>query len=789
MKFFNLSLALVLSSALVACEAKRNPYFENEEDAQFKVNGVSLVKAQNTGWDSSNKPNKKMLNLSACITDLMGAAVPPRLKFKIQLGKQVLNRTTNRDGCLEWGQEIGFNRRAPSKYYKMTITFIGQSELGGRYNVEIAVDPKEADVLDLSKRNNKRLEGVELETYEPEGFAIPNITKNAMIPSEPEVLNGEVIPNSNVIPNQGPASITMNIASAELRRLQLNQDEPYSINENLDLSVQYTYEFSTTPRYFIKSFDSNETEEIPSTGNYKVSLAIIEEPEFSVTKIWEELNRSPDLKTLANSASITTEALALKIAAKSMMSNGNNQMLTNIIKRKLMAKALLPHVQQTATFTTKMTTQFGLTQEITMSLKKLALLETRALMAVTVQPLDSDIGANVKADGAGYIASIGNPGSVKIQPWPIEADLLHAERLQAESQKVKLKPLENFFYKSNNADGDKAFKPLDLTDIPRNAAPNAIGKAYSIKDNLETYLADGFKNKYDKLKFEMSFCYKLFNSPQMQNLSASRRHVLINSCTQTPEVYLNIQQLEFVEKVLDTKAVREGHTINIPITISRGFSYGRQEGANWGSKFDASIALSGNISGGLKTPDLKGLGDKASLGAGLGLNLAAGNTWYYSYGVSVSQGVSSGVSTNMSINFNAELNQFRLNLETRRCTIVSFNDTIKKFLEKNKAEPNKGFVVCSNKTVPNSYLESYYIIAQDCRSSIRDCTSGREGLLRMMVRGREFFAYFENVLKQTDLKMVLQKIPQDALRAQVRSWSTDIDSFLTSQIFPGAIAH
>lgn len=800
MKFFNLSFALVLASALVACEAKRNPYFENE-DSQFILSSVSAKSAPTSQSELTNETNRITYNFDACLADLTGASVPPKLKFAVKIGNESQIVTTNRLGCIQWPQVIGFNPLVKDKYYVLTFVITGHNELGGQMNVDVAVNPWLDDVVNLNDKQNKKLEGIQLERYEAQGFVITNISSSGSStrPNSTDI-NTSVIPQSNVIPNQGVA-LRMRVNSVTIELEKRNEDAPFTVDQNLDLYVHKVYKFTSDIKFFKQTSQNLHKEVVPVGGRYRVTLAILNEPNFDVPTLWDDLKAVTSTDEIIQGKGKSKSFAAMATVLEQDPTLATNRMTINQ-KRELIAKTMLQYVHQTTSFELDVTPEEGFKKgSLPLTVKQLELANTRAVLAVTIQPLTEDIGHLIKTDGSAYIKSIGEPGSVTLNTWPIEADLIHAERIAAENKKKALKPLELFFQASyvkaeqQRLPRDRAFQPLDKKDLPANQNPVALNQVYPFEKELDKYLSNEWtlqpnprggvlpSNHAVKVRaairgFQQALCVKAFYNAHIRNISDQKKMELAMVCANTAgNGWIAINKLDFV----DDEGMKPAQIMGLPmidkLSVGRSLSLGLSNSTSYGWKFDGSA--SGSLSAG--TGDMFGP---------VGFNFSVGPSVFYSTGQTVSKSNGSSASLASSIDFSVESSTFRFERNTRKCIAITYTDRAKEQLKKANASVHEGFLTCSATNVaPRQYEETYYIITQACPSDsqIADCKSSRENVIRLMIRGKKFYKHFETMVRSTDLGLLLEKVPHDALQNYVKGLGPQLKTYNSNQVAPGVV--
>ena len=110
-----------------------------------------------------------------------------------------------------------------------------------------------------------------------------------------------------------------------------------------------------------------------------------------------------------------------------------------------MSQLMLPFVHQTHQTVVEMTADFGLQTEINVALDHTSFFQKRALIAITIEPLSSDLQKVVKADGAGLAPNMYSiSGISNFLPLKIEADLIHRERQSFLNSHKPIKAIQIF---------------------------------------------------------------------------------------------------------------------------------------------------------------------------------------------------------------------------------------------------------------------------------------------------------------------------------------------------------
>jgi len=811
---FSKVLLLLTTVTLAACDTKRNPYF-NDEEAQFRVTSVNVLSTQSLGRNSFGHVNQVRYDLSVCIQDLTQTPVPPRLKFDIVVGSETISRQTTEDGCLNWTREIGFDPNKQEKFYILTTTIVGSGELRGRLRIDIALNPWRRQFIDLRKNPDAIPATTEVERVRPESdsFKLKDISsapRNERSGKE----TPEATPESNVLPQSnafstesGPTNSTLRMAinGSNLRKIRLDPRKPYTVDRNLTLTTHEIFEFGVQINFFVSNFEHPETQVAPRNGRFKVSLAIIEEPDYEIDDLWKFLDRTKTVRSLLVSQEKSRWLIDLQVATVKLMSekklHANSELSLNL-KRRIVAKALVPYVIQTKQFETEMDPQIGIADTIRLSFSRLAQMKDRVLLAYSVQPLSPDIQMPIKADGLSYAPNGLYGGWGAILKKRVEADLIYKEHQTDEETQDRFNPFSQYLATFKNLRGDNRLRLTDVGPLPKNSSVITFLQEYDFKSNFEKFIQDtqnisseAKMNFLEKRRFLAAICQKYFDRPEFH---ARKTNVL--DCTISPEYFLDLKVLEFVERGPGDRVEKVAETLTRTLSVTANFQKTNEHSISSGASTSARAGMSFDV------PGLDGYG--------MSLNL--GHEWFYTEGIS--QGTSTSVTLSNAVNFslNVEESAFRIRPVVRKCIQALLKPRENPVFIGLRKDID-GILICADKGEVVERIENYYIITQACDQNARtaDCSAPVENRFRMVVRGAAMFNMFKNLVDQNAVSVFsLRPIPHEAIRHEINNWEELInafdgtkvseacgnardaslcqrlikaDAFLTSQFFPGVI--
>ncbi len=828
MKFFNLILLFLISTIfLSACDTKRNPYF-GDDDAQFYLGSIELKSTVNAHFNSDGEVDRKEINLIACLKNLSGGALPPKLKFEILAGNQSLSRITDKNGCLEWKESHGFDPKSDYKNLKLVRTFNSKSDYNGKRTQEIYWSPHTGSLV-----NNIDSKAQPQNTEDPLeiGFETGDITLTHQSVNRSNSDSATPNPNNSATTGSGsdlaipaetnletsnsPALVSQNqtrlvLTSVDLTHLKLNQGTPFSVDQNLTLYAKHTYQFSASPKFYVKSFDNLNSEQNPPAGKYKITLAFMDDPQFDLEKLALELNQNQTLEDLNKNS--TSEGKRLHIATQMLASKKEisvNGKLSATDKKKILAKSILSHVHTTTQFVADKNAEQAIIKYLDIELKKLASLDIRSVLAVTIESVGIDQKQKLKAHGIGYVNNLLSPGSITLIKTSIEADLIYDQYRAAQEAHKKISPFNLFLQTSNEQLKDKSLVALDLKSIPQNQFPQTVYPIeYPFAKELEMYFKNSM-NLYKKDLFHRAICNKIFVNETTKSMEKSNQKFpdeqrllwafRCHSGHGFRAPYYDVSVLDFVESTKEAQISKVGQTITEEFMFSKSFSNSTSTSSSTKKSFDSSITLDSAISAfsNFLVDGLVGTVQAANpvVGSALGILKSAfpisfGGSWGHATSSSQSQDRNTSVSQGSSQKLSVHIDTFKMNLETRRCALISYRPWVVNYF---KSEFNvalkKGFFVCSEKATKPQYYEKYYTVSQACsqNSATTDCASEDESRLRMMIRGENTYEMFKNTMMNENFEILITPLGSEALEQQKMQWTSMIDSALTTQVFPGAL--
>ena len=822
MKFFNLLVLSALSTTLlISCDTKRSPYV-GDEDAQFFIGSVD-GKTETKHRNSEKKPDQTQITFTACLKTLAGGGIPNGLSFDIQTGSEKQSSKTNQDGCITWIEIHRFNPAVYERNLRLTRTIQSRNDYAGKRSLTIYWNPR-TNALANNLQNDLvpvRTEDPVENTFRMSDATLTKQSKAGEISSTDGTVSssdGTGIPGQDVEvegTNPNELQTRLVLSSIELTHVKLNQEAPFKVDKNLTLYSQHTYQVSAAPKYYVNTIDNPDEEVNPPGGKYKITLVFMDDPRIDLEKLSSEIAQHASVESLNKSTSI--EGRQLKLAAQVLISNKElavNGVLTAATKKQLLNKALISHVHATAQFIADKKAEQDIEKYVDIHLKKLASLDVRSVLAVTVENISTDQTQKLKGHGIGYVNNLLEPGSVTLLQSPIEADSLYNEYVTTENDKEKIKPLDLFVQASNAQLKERALAPLDKNTIPRAQLNNPMlfKTDYPFNQEFETFLNNG-QTPQTRALFVRALCYKLFMLEELKPLDAKKgwfenetRNSWVQRCQMEQSFrmkYYNVQVVDFVESVDDAKVTKVGQSVKEDIKISRSFEKSDSTSQSQGHKSETSIAhqdwkmMLGNflVDGVLAAVTVANPLAGAALTTGLNFAkehfpISSGGSFYYSTAVESSQSTSEGISREISQAISINIDTFKINVETRRCALITYEPWVEKVMNDiHHLKLRKGFIACAAKTAKPTYYEKYYMVTQDCseKNGTTDCTSGEENQLRMVLRGETKYKQFNEMVKNTKLSIFLDPVDSELLEQQRMKWAKMMDSIMTSQVFPGAI--
>lgn len=782
--------------ALAGCTSETSPYW-GKEVAEFKVATPSAEIVGEITKDSFNFDQKANFNFRACLSDLNGGGLPPGLDFAVQVGsgEEILAKT-DIDSCINWEREIGFTQLKAEKYYLLKTKFISKNKLKGVITLDLLLNPISSTVTDM--RNISASKRREIEEVKNEPINIQNITDHQS-QSKNSTATDDKLPSTNAITGQAVTSdYTVVIDSVRLEKIRLDIDKPFTVDEHLNLTTNNTFLVSVSPQFIVKRFGNPFEKIVPTKGQFKITLAFLAEPDFKVDDLFyrvQSLRIFEDVKKLLGTSKRQKEAFDLNI--QRYLKEKENELkreMSNDDKRLLMGRLMLPFLHQTVQTIAEMTPQFGLQKEITVGLDQLALFPRRAMIAVTVEPIGPEIKKQSKADGAGYVSNLYAPAGVsQFAPYKLEADLIHLQKTQFSKANPVKKPLDVF---QSIATSSSRIYPMNTQDVRFKYYSVFSEIVYPTSELLKLY----FNNQASlaqKTQLLRVLCHKIFTHENVATNDTRTIHSMRKGCESSPSLMLDIAQLDFIDQLKSDRVDLVGPVIANSISINQSFSKSANSSRERGSTTSASAGVDLGLNLGLgfdflKVPGVPSLGEgplSMSAGASAGFKASVGQTWYYTSTRSKSTRGSTDSTLSSGFKISIEGSTFEVNAKTQRCLIVKTNDDIQFNMAKRGIRLPLGVYVCDRNKVDRTYREDFYLVKQECVSSspLADCSSDQENRFTMMIRGRNAFKLFENMVQNLELETSLMPVSSETLKKQIQSWETQVKSMATTQVFPGAL--
>ena len=811
MKFFNLFLVSGLALTIVACDTKRNPYF-SDDNAQFYVGSIKDDKVEEKADDAGAIYGAR-ITFVACLKTLAGGGIPPRVRFEVQAGQDSIVSTTNKDGCIEWTEEHEFEPNQYERNLRLIRTFVSKNDYSGKVQHTIYWNNKSNKITsDIDTKTPPR--GVEDPIEQSFTMGEAHLTKQ----NTAGAVQGEDPMTSTPDGQAQKSSTRLVLSSINLTRVKMSQETPFKISRHLDLLAQHTYQVGAAPKFYVKTFkNANEEVNLPG-GKYKITLVFMDDPGIDLEKLSSELNQYKTAGSL--SQAISKESEKLKKATEVMISNKEisvDKSLTDSDKKKILTTAMLEHVHSTAQFIADKTAEHEIKKYIDLQLKKLASLDVRSVLAVTVENVSTGQKQKLKGHGLGYINNLIDAGEVTLFQSPIEADQLYnaytIERIQRENRS----PLDLYLNNSRLALKERALVPMDLnnlseTDLQQNLFPTS----YPFNKELEGFLSNTL-DKNRKTMFMRALCVKMFSTEQTKVLDVTKnipfgqnRQSWIDNCLFNQRIqmkYFDVQFFDFVESVDNSKVVKSGKSVSEKIEISRGFELNHSETQS--GSVDHWSAILANYA----TDKVLGLAAGLSPvpGTAAALNYAKnyfpvvlGNDWYWAHTMQKSKSQQVGISRSSSESLSVNIDTYKINVETRRCAKVTYEPWVEKRFESAlNIKLRQGFIACSTKPAVRQYTERFYMVTQQCSEAngTTDCASGEENGLRIMLRGEHIYRQFNQIMVDSNLRIlldpmgpeILKKKPDvwngDVLEKQRNDWIRDLtgETAKIKQVFPGTL--
>ena len=136
-----LSLMFLLTSCFrEAVKQEEKPQSSNNDFKVISLSGTSKTMTASEDWSI---PTSKMYDFRSCLrTRITNADLGPGNKFIITRPDQtVLYAKTDKNGCINWQENISFNFTSDSKYVELQRNIRGNDIYKGDVEVKIAINP------------------------------------------------------------------------------------------------------------------------------------------------------------------------------------------------------------------------------------------------------------------------------------------------------------------------------------------------------------------------------------------------------------------------------------------------------------------------------------------------------------------------------------------------------------------------------------------------------------------------------------------------------------------------
>lgn len=805
MTFFKLLFLAGLSTTLfISCgKTKRNPFF-GDEDAQFYVGSVTGTIETTTPKNDQKIVTQKKLSFIACLKDLAGGPIPNRLSFQIQSGQETKVAETNKEGCISWAEVHSFEPIQNEKTLRLPRSIISKNEFNGKRNVTIYWN------ITSDKISNDLEPG-----DEPLGSEDPIENGFNMVDATATVQSQDPNYNSNF-------KTRLILTDIEFDRRGLSLESPFKVDQNLTLYAQHIYRIKADPKYYVNTQTNPDTEVTTPGGNYKITLVFMDDPRIDLEKMISELNGYSNLNSL--NLSQTIEGNQLKPAAQVMLLQKEvslNETLSSEKKNLLLNKFFIPSIHATAQFIADKKTGKTIDKYVDIAIKKLAKLDVRSIVAVTIQDISSGQKQYLKGHGVGYVKNLLELGNIPLMQIPIEADKLFAEYQRIETANKKETPLKLFIESQKNKDSKKDLAMMDKSDISNAVFPQSIiPNTYTFSKELEHFLDDKLST-YRKDLFLRSLCHKMFLNDDLKSIEGQRdfpdqvRLTWAFNCHSGGDNYLKIAVLDFVENADDSSVIKIGKSDLEEIEFSSSLNTNAETERpklilNLGTIASTLLdifapGLFGDISSDLfdwwlssnnkttmkpkiKVAKVLDLANKTELLTAPLLKFGIGQAFYYLDGFDSKTTNQTSISRRKSKQLNVDIDNLKIGITTRRCLIVYYTDAVVNVMaEKSGLSLRQGAIACSEKAKKRNYEESYFKITQDCteKGGTTDCASDAETNLRTIIRGKGAYHAFNQIVGDKDLQLSLRRIDDVSLAQKRMRWTTILNSAETNQIFPG----
>ena len=773
MTFYKI-LAPTLLLFLTACTSERTPYW-GQNMAEFIVS-TPTAEAIASGQDEFNLTNKQRYLFNACITDLDGQRLPEGLVFVVQTNSSdSVESITNVRGCIDWEREIGYSQINSEKNYVLKTKFISKNKIKGTFIVDLVLNPITGKVSDLQDRSNAKKD--DLVVVENDKINIQRIDRNNPQPAPRERSADELV-ITNVLPevrNQAAYQVVIDGFGLEKRRLDIAK--PYSVDSHLNVSTHNIYKLSAKPQFLVKRFNNQVELLSPKTGKFRMTLAFMAEPDFDINEVWkrvEGLKILEDVKNLNDVTAIRREAFEKNISRilTTRASELKKELSLND-KRILMSQLMLPFVHQTHQTVVVMTADFGLQTEINVALDQTSLFQKRAMIAITVEPISRDLENAVKADGAGLAPNMFAISSISnFLPMRIEADLIHRERQSFLRANQVPKAMQIF--ESTSAPKNRVFKIADT--LP---GLNSIYHGKDLFDKIDRFL-QGQLSKSEMFNLHRALCYNFYMHGETKNIPLYLRTSLVRSCSNDPRGrVLETGILSFVDTLPQDKVNLQGHVIPYKLSTSQNFSKSSSRSEVLGSTTSASLGWDFGLNLDFSPHPKTSGAFKASIG----------QSWFQTDTTAKSTSGTQDTSLSSSFNLIIEASTFEIQYNAQKCLLFKLSDEAASNMTRQNFIVPQGIYYCSKAIQPASFIETYFLVRQDCisGSAFADCSSDQENTLTLMIRGNQEFLKFKNIVTNSNFDTLLMPVSGEELKKQIPAWENRLKTNATTQVFPGAV--
>ncbi len=841
MKFFNiLSLMVASATVLISCDTKRNPYF-GDDDAQFYIGSVTGDPETKT-LASEKARNQTKIRFTACLKTLAGGGVPSGLRFDVIAGSETQAATTVKEGCLSWNEVHSYYELSHEFHLRLKRTIISRNEYNGKRDFEIFWNVKQEKFSDNLKDSK-----VPVRTEDPveNKFEMGDATDTSQNRAPVTSNNGgtttpETVPSGGNISTDSADRSSLKtrlvLTSIALNRVKLNQEQPYKVDQNLTLYSQHTYQVSADPKYLVNMINNPDEVVNPPGGKYKITLVLMDDPQIDLEKLNTELKSHSSLESLDKSQ--TRESHKMKLAAQVLVAENAiapNVALSDLQRKKILAKVLIPLVHSTVQFIADKKAEQNIETYVDLSVKKLASLDVRSIVAVTVENVSTGQRHQLKGHGVGYVKDLLNPGAVTLIQSPIEADYILNEYQSLVTMNQKHRPYDLFVKK------EKDLALMNKADIKNDFFLQQFFKdSYPFAKELESYF-EGKLQVYRANLMEKAFCEKMFMHDDLKPVAGVTKDyeqgnaVWSFNCQSDMDAYLDLNVLDFVENAEGSTVTKLGKSVTETISISRNFERTLGSGTVTGtnteaggfsdidpfkiidlfvpgllgdiaSKFTSSAAkylinafgkeIPAGLAGKaldnavkLRNKEVKGVASRIS-GALPSFKMNVGGKWAIASSATSSSSKGAKIDRTSSEKLNINIDTYRINITTRRCAVASFKPwVVEHFARKHNLKLRSGLIVCSDKTMKPNYVERYYMVNQECseKNGTTDCASDQENTLRMILRGEQIYGMFNQLVESTELEVLLSPMEPTALEQKRMHWTTLMDALQTTQLFPGVL--